>query len=52
MVSTDLFSEVLNFPDPDAQQRYAALVGVEEVKQRLVSEALMLLDHQLREYLE
>lgn len=47
MVSTDLFSEVLDFPDPDAQQRYAALVGVEEVKQRLVSEALMLLDHQL-----
>ncbi len=47
MVSTDLFSEVLTFPDPDAQRRYDALVGVEEVKQRLVSEALMLLDHQL-----
>ncbi|WP_201384811.1 ATP-binding protein [Ktedonobacter sp. SOSP1-52] len=46
-MSTDLFSEVLNFPDPDAQQRFAALVGVEEVKQRLVSEALMLLDHQI-----
>lgn len=47
MVSTDLFSEVLNFPDPDAQERFEALVGVEKVKQRLVSEALMLLDHQL-----
>ena len=47
MVSTDLFSEVLSFPDPDAQDRFEALVGVEEVKQRLVSEALMLLDHQL-----
>jgi len=47
VVSTDLFSDVLNFPDPDAQQRFAALVGVEEVKQRLVIEALMLLDHQL-----
>lgn len=46
MVSTDLFSEVLSFPDPDAQERFEALVGVEEVKQRLVSEALMLLDHQ------
>ena len=46
MVSTDLFSEVLNYPDPDAQQRYAALVGVEEIKQRLVGEAMMLLDHQ------
>src|SRR5215472_9582430 len=47
MVSIDLFSEVLNFPDPDAQQRFAELVGVDDVKQRLVSEALMLLDHQL-----
>jgi len=46
-MSIDLFSEVLNFPDPDAQQRFAALVGVEEVKQRLVGEAQMLLDHQL-----
>lgn len=46
MVSTDLFSEVLDFPDPDAQQRYTALVGVEEVKQRLVGEAMVLLDHQ------
>ncbi len=46
MVSTDLFNEVLNFPDPDAQQRYAALVGVDEVKQRLVGEAMVLLDHQ------
>jgi SpoVK/Ycf46/Vps4 family AAA+-type ATPase len=47
VVAPDLFSDVLNFPDPDAQQRYAALVGVDEVKQRLVSEAGMLLDRQL-----
>lgn len=46
MVSTDLFSEVLHCPDPDAQQRYASLVGVDEVKQRLVGEATVLLDHQ------
>ncbi|HEU5377855.1 MAG TPA: AAA family ATPase [Ktedonobacteraceae bacterium] len=46
MVGTDLFSEILNFPDPDAQQRYAALIGVDEVKQRLVSEATLLLDSQ------
>lgn len=45
MVNPDLFSDVLNFPDSDAQQRYASLVGVEEVKQRLLSEALILLDH-------
>lgn len=47
MVGTDLFSDVMDFPDPDAQERFAALVGVEDVKQRLVGEALMLLDHQL-----
>lgn len=47
MVSPDLFSDILNFPDPDAQQRYAALIGVDEIKQRLVSEARMLLDHKL-----
>lgn len=46
MVGIDLFSDVLSFPDSDAQQRYAALIGVEEVKQRLVSEATMLLDPQ------
>jgi SpoVK/Ycf46/Vps4 family AAA+-type ATPase len=45
VVNTDLFSEVLNYPDPDAQQRYNALVGVDEVKQRLVGEAMVLLDH-------
>ena len=48
-VSTDLFSEVLEFPDPDAQRRYAALVGVDEVKDRLVREAELLLDRQLVE---
>ncbi len=47
MVNTDLFSEVLDFPDPEAQQRFAKLVGVDEVKQRLVGEATFLLDHQL-----
>jgi len=46
MVNTDLFSEVLDFPDPEAQRRFAELVGVDEVKQRLVGEAVLLLDHQ------
>ena len=45
MASVDLFSEVFDFPDPYAEQRYAALVGVDEVKERLVGEAVMLLDH-------
>src|SRR2546430_14486617 len=46
-IGTDLFSEVLEFPDPDAQRRYAALVGVDDVKTRLVNEAILLLDHEL-----
>jgi SpoVK/Ycf46/Vps4 family AAA+-type ATPase len=46
-MSTDLFSEVLDLPDPDAQKRFDALIGVDEVKQRLVTEARLLLDHQL-----
>jgi len=46
VVSTDLFSEVLNYPDPDVRQRYATLVGMEEVKRRLVGEAMILLDYQ------
>lgn len=47
MVNTDLFTEVLDFPDPVAQERFAELVGVDEVKQRLVSEAQLLLDRQI-----
>lgn len=49
MVSTDLFSETMDFPDPYAEQRYAALVGVDEVKERLVREAVLLLDRGLIE---
>lgn len=47
MVSTDIFSEVLSYPDPDARTRFNALVGVDDVKQRLVGEALLLLDPNL-----
>lgn len=46
MVGIDLFSDVLSFPDPDAQQRYETLVGVDEVKQRLVDEAMAFLNQQ------
>src|SRR5665213_2088814 len=44
MADVDLF-EVLEFPDPDADKRYEGLVGVDEAKERLVGEAILLLDH-------
>ena len=39
-----IFEEVREFPDPSAARRYAALVGLDEVKDRLLKEARLLLD--------
>jgi len=39
-----IFEEVREFPDPAAARRYAALVGLDEVKDRLLKEARLLLD--------
>ena len=39
-----IFEEVREFPDPGAARRYAALVGLDEVKERLLKEARLLLD--------
>lgn len=47
MVSVDVFSEVFDYPDPEAESRYSALVGIDEIKERLVGEAIMLLDQSL-----
>lgn len=45
MVTADgLFGHIANFPDPSAQERFAALVGVDDIKERLVTEATLLLD--------
>jgi AAA+ superfamily predicted ATPase len=44
---TDLFEEVLELPDPAAQRRYARLVGLDHVKERLGKEAALLLDPKL-----
>jgi len=41
--TTDLFEAVVEFPDPVAQRRYASLVGVDSVKERLSKEAQLLL---------
>jgi SpoVK/Ycf46/Vps4 family AAA+-type ATPase len=40
----ELFGDVLEFPDPDAQERFSRLIGIGEVKNRIVREATLLLD--------
>lgn len=45
MVAKDeLFGQVLPFPDPEAEERFDALVGIDDIKQRVVAEATLLLD--------
>jgi AAA+ superfamily predicted ATPase len=46
-MSTDLFEEVLELPDPAAQRRYTRLVGLDHVKDRLGKEAALLLNPKL-----
>jgi SpoVK/Ycf46/Vps4 family AAA+-type ATPase len=43
-MTADLFDAVLEFPDAAARRRYDALVGLNEIKQRLAKEAQILLD--------
>jgi len=40
----DLFEPTRDFPDPDATGRYDALVGLDDIKERLNKEALLRLD--------
>jgi SpoVK/Ycf46/Vps4 family AAA+-type ATPase len=46
MISIDrgIFEEVTEFPDSDARRRFAALVGLDEVKERLLKESQLLLN--------
>ena len=39
-----IFEEVREFPDPSAARRFASLVGLDEMKDRLLKEARLLLD--------
>jgi AAA+ superfamily predicted ATPase len=47
VMATDLFEEVLELPDPGAQRRYARLVGLDAVNDRLGKEAALLLHPKL-----
>lgn len=44
MNEDQLFASVLEYPDPLAQERLAALVGLADVRDRLVTEATLLID--------
>lgn len=44
--STGIFAEVREYPDPAAARRFAALVGLDRMKERLLKEARLLLDPQ------
>ena len=41
---TGIFEEVREYPDPAAARRFAALVGVDDMKERLLKEGRLLLD--------
>lgn len=44
MSEEQLFAQVVEYPDPEAQVRLAALVGIDVVRDRLVTEARLLID--------
>ncbi len=48
-MSDGLFETVINFPDPDARERYQSLVGLEATKERLEKEAEAMLRPDLLE---
>jgi AAA+ superfamily predicted ATPase len=43
-MTSELFGRVQEFPDPDAGDRFNSLVGLDDVKRRLVDEAAVLLN--------
>ena len=43
-INRGIFEEVKEFPDHDARRRFAALVGLEHAKERLLKESQLLLD--------
>lgn len=44
-INRGIFEEVKEFPDTDAKRRFAGLVGLDDVKERLLKEAQLLLNH-------
>jgi hypothetical protein len=41
-INRGIFEEVKEFPDPGARRRFATLVGLDEVKERLLKESQLI----------
>lgn len=44
-----IFEEVVEYPDTHAMRQFASLVGLDDVKEHLIKEAMLLVDHTLIE---
>ena len=44
MSDADVFAQVIEYPDPHAQHRLSMLVGLDDVRDRLINEASLLID--------
>lgn len=49
METDQLFEDIIELPDAEAKERFERLVGVDEIKERLIKEARILLNPQLLE---
>lgn len=45
--NSELFGEVIEYPDPRAQRRFDELVGIDHIKERLVNEASVLINPEI-----
>jgi AAA+ superfamily predicted ATPase len=43
----ELFGDVIEYPDSGAQRRFAALIGIDHIKERLVNEAIVLINPEI-----
>ena len=47
MQTNELFEDIIEYPNPEAQERFSALVGLDDVKETLTKEASLLLNPDL-----
>lgn len=47
MQTNELFEDIIEYPNPEEQYRFSALVGLDDIKETLTKEASLLLNHNL-----
>lgn len=47
MQTNELFEDIIEYPNPEEQYRFSALVGLDDIKETLIKEASLLLNHNL-----